>query len=86
MDQPVKLLKRKTQYVVSRYNLNSTLCEHTLELLRSRSRLLTHKQIERDTKIPVGWLALFTTGKIHNPGVRQIQTLYEYLSKKKIEF
>ena len=85
MEQPVKLLKRKTQYVVSRNNLTSTLCEHTLELLKTRSVLLTYKKIERDTKISEGWLRIFIRGKILNPGVRQIQTLYEYLSKKKLE-
>lgn len=71
---------------MSRKNLTSTLCDRTLDLLKNRSVKLTYQKIENDTAIPAGWLRMFARNKIPNPGVCQIQTLYEYLSKKQLEF
>lgn len=79
-------MKSLTQYVVSMTNLNSSLCTHTLLMLQNRSVKLTYRKIAEDTKIAEGWLSMFGQGKILNPGIRQVQTLYEYLSKKQLKF
>ena len=67
-------------------NLDSSLCAHTLSMLQNRSVKLTYRKIAEDTKIAEGWLSMFGKGKISNPGIRQVQTLYEYLSKKQLKF
>ena len=65
--------------------LNSSIYDRALELIQNRSVKLTISKIEEDTKIPRGWISMFAQGRITNPGIRQVQTLYEYLSKTKIE-
>ena len=60
-----------------------TLHSTALELLKSRPHNLTFAQIARDTILTESWLRAFSKGAINNPGVKQIETLTKYLSRKK---
>lgn len=65
--------------------LESRLYAKTLELLRTRSRKLTLRQIAFDTKLPIGWLISISkpTSKIM-PAVNRVECLFEYLSGQKL--
>jgi hypothetical protein len=43
------------------------------------------KDIEKATEIPEGWLKRFSCNKIADPSVNRIETLYNYLSDKKLK-
>lgn len=64
----------------------TTFRDKTLDLLQNRSVKLPFKKIAQDTGIGKRWLEMFAKDEIPNPGVNTIQTLYEYLSKKRLEF
>ncbi len=55
--------------------------DKTLKLVRERPRTLTYDQIASDTGLKVSWLEAFAGGRIPDPGVRKVETLFAYLSK-----
>jgi hypothetical protein len=65
------------------YIFMSRICllERTIDLLNNRPKPLTLEQIEADNPdLPRRWLSSFASGKITDPSVRRVQTLYEYLT------
>ncbi len=62
-----------------------TLYEKTRELLRLRPATHTFAAIEEATGIKESWLRMFNRGKIENPSVNTVQSLYEHLSGKKLK-
>ena len=65
---------------------SSTLYDRTLNLVRNRSRQITFRQIQTDTGLTVGWLEIFATGKMKDPGVCKVEALYVYLTGKPLAF
>lgn len=63
----------------------TTLYERTLYHLRNRNIQLTLKEIAYVTHTNRNWLDKLSQGKIKNPSVNRIQTLYEYLTQTKLE-
>lgn len=55
--------------------------DRTLQLVRERPRTLTYEQIANDTGLKVSWLEALASGRIPDPGVRKVETLYAYLNK-----
>lgn len=51
----------------------------TLILLKNRPRILTLADIEEATGIAVGWLQMFSAGKIPDPSVNRIEVLNAFL-------
>lgn len=65
--------------------IKTSLRDKTLTLLQERSVKLKITKIYEDTGLSKTWLFKFYQGKTPNPGVNNIQTLYEYLSKKQLD-
>ena len=61
--------------------MTQTLNEKTLKLLRNRPNFIKFKQIEKDTGLPIGWLYMYAKGKITDPSVNRIETLFKYLTQ-----
>ena len=57
-----------------------TLLEETERLLVALPRWVTLTQVSHDTGVKLSWLSAFASGKISDPGIKKIQTLYNYLS------
>lgn len=64
--------------------LSTTLRDETRRLLRDRPRRLSLRVIAQDTGLNLRWLQDFSTGVSDHPSVVYVQTLYEYLSGKKL--
>jgi hypothetical protein len=62
------------------------LTEKTKELLRNRPRTLEYSKISQDTGISLSWLNMFANDRIADPRASRIETLYNYLSSKKLEY
>lgn len=62
-----------------------TLYNKTLELIKTRPRNLTFAEIEKRTGIKQSWLRAFSQGKIKDPSVNLIQSLYEFLTNTKLK-
>ena len=60
----------------------TSLRDKTRELLDNRSRKITLDDVAREAKLPRPWLKAFAEGRIDDPGVCRIQTLYEHLTGK----
>lgn len=65
--------------------LSSRLNDVTRKMLRERPRYMTLKRIEAETGLPVNWLSAFQGSAIRDPSCARIETLYEYLTKTKLE-
>lgn len=63
-----------------------SLKERTWALYRERPRRITVEMIIRDTGISRGWLADFSNQRQIHVSVDKVQTLYEYLTGKKLEY
>jgi len=63
----------------------TTLYERTHALLKGREEGLSLTTISMDTKLNPHWLQAFASGKLEDPSVNRIQTLYEYLANTKLE-
>jgi len=59
-----------------------SLLERTTTLLRSSDKTVT--VICRDTGISRRWINYLKAGEYKDPGVNKIETLYNYLSGKKL--
>jgi len=51
-----------------------------LDLLSKRPRSMTYRDIAEATELPEPWLKTFAAGKISDPSVNRIETLYNYLT------
>lgn len=59
--------------------------DKTLVLLRNRPEWMTFSKIAGETGLAVSWLSAFRNGKIENPGVNFIETLYNYLTTMRVK-
>ena len=57
-----------------------TLAEKTLEMLTTRSRVITCEQIAKSIGCSTSWLYSFQSGEIPDPSVNTIQALYDFLN------
>lgn len=53
-----------------------------LELLGNRPRNMTYKDIADATDLPEPWLKTFAAGRIADPSVNRVETLYNFLTGK----
>ena len=60
--------------------------EHTRALFTNRPITETLDRISEETGLSKRWLSEFGTKDDLDPGVSRVQTLYEYLSKNKLQF
>lgn len=58
----------------------------TMDLLRNRPITKTLSMISQATGLPEGWLASILRNPNMSPSVDRIETLYEYLSYKELNF
>ena len=63
-------------------NVEGSLVVRTRELLQRDGR--TYLEIYSETGFTPSWLSLFAQGKIANPSAHRVQSLYEFLSNKKL--
>lgn len=56
-----------------------------LDLLANRPREQTLKAIAEATELPEAWLKVFAQGRIYDPSVNRVETLYNYLSEKPLD-
>ncbi len=56
------------------------LLERTIALLENAPRSLKAKDIAKASGVSEAWLSRFGKGKIANPGVVQVQAVYNYLA------
>ena len=68
----------------------SIFLETTIELLKNKSKNITYKLIEEETGLTTYWLDSLINRpqkeRDFDPGVRKIETLYNYLSGKPFSF
>lgn len=62
---------------------DSKLLTKTKKMFLERKNSLTINIISSETNIPTGWLYAFPD--IENPGVKQVERLYNYLNKKNLK-
>lgn len=65
-------------------NKNITLVEVTRELLTNRPITKTYNVIAEDTGLTFGWIQSFQLAVNEDYSSNRVQTLYEYLSGKKL--
>lgn len=65
--------------------ISSRLHAVTHELLRQRPRTLTLDKIAEDTGLTIYWLMHYSGNANCDPGVSKVETLYEYLTKTKLD-
>lgn len=61
------------------------LLEKTQYLLENRPRTLHLQKISQETGINISWLKMLSANRIDNPGVKQVEQLYVYLSGTSLE-
>ena len=61
------------------------LLERTKYLLENRPRTLHLEKIAQETGLGMSWLKMLSAGRIVNPGVTHIETLYVFLSGKELD-
>lgn len=54
--------------------------DKVLELLASRPRNTTYKDVAEATGLPEPWLKKFAANEIKDPSVNRVETLYNYLT------
>lgn len=59
--------------------------DKTLQLLRDRSATITLADVAEGSKLSLAWIKSFHLGKLKHPSVVHIETLYDYLSDKKLK-
>lgn len=65
----------------------SVFLKRTIELLQNRPKTITYALIEEETELTKFWLdSLIQQHKKLDPGIRKIETLYNYLSDKPFSF
>ena len=60
---------------------STSLLDKTLQLVRNRPRTMTYDHIASETGLKKAWLEAFAAGRIPDPGVRKVETLFAFLSK-----
>lgn len=66
--------------------LTTKLKDAVIRELINRPAYLQYKQIEKDTTVPEGWIKRLVRGAIAEPSGPRLETLYEYLTKKSLNF
>lgn len=64
----------------------TTFRDHTRALLAQRPVTDTLDRIAEQTGLSRRWLTDFGSGTTEDAGVNKVQTLYEYLAKKELQF
>lgn len=62
----------------------TSLLERTRALLVSKPDTLTYSAIAKATGVSVAWLSRFADDKIPNPGVRQVQAIFDYFEGRNV--
>lgn len=62
-----------------------SLLDRTRELLIKRPRTVTLRRIADDTGLTFGFLHHLSSGRTRDPGVNDVQKLYEYLSGRTLD-
>jgi hypothetical protein len=60
-----------------------SLYQETLKLLKDNNESLL--DIHKEANLPYFWLKKFKAGEIKDPSVNRVQSLYEYLTGKKLK-
>lgn len=60
--------------------MNSELATKTLALLRERPRAMLYRDITAKTGVTEEWLLRFAGGRMPNPKVADLETVYKFLS------
>jgi len=60
--------------------MQKSLLDKTLELARASDGSI--RQICRDIRVSTEWYHKLMAGKIHDPGVRRVQRLHDYLASR----
>lgn len=60
---------------------SSILLSRTLHLVRNRSVTATYDVIAEDTGLKAHWVKAFANGRMRDPSVVKVETLYNYLNK-----
>lgn len=58
----------------------SRLNDYTLHLLKNRPRHITYAHIAEQTGLGRDWLQEYSRSRFDSPGVKQVETLYRYLT------
>lgn len=66
--------------------LNSSLYDRTLHLVKNRPVTVTFQVIADATGVKRSWIEAFASGRIPDPSVRKVETIYVFLSKKPLDF
>ena len=61
----------------------TSLLDRTRALLKRKPDDLTYSAIAKATGVSVAWISRFADDKIPNPGVRQVQAIFDYLDGRK---
>lgn len=64
--------------------IKTQLRDVTVEALKNRPASLKLRDIAEATAIPEGWLRMLAQGRIDDPGVNRVQTVYEHLTNKRL--
>lgn len=60
--------------------------EYVRQLVKDRPRGLTIEELAAKANVSTTWLSSFIAGKTPNPGVNQIETLFNLLSDEELKF
>lgn len=60
----------------------TSLLKRTRALLAAKPDTLTFSAIAKATGVSVSWISRFADDKIPNPGVRQVQAIFDYLDDR----
>lgn len=60
----------------------TSLLERTRTLLKCKPSTLTYSAIAKSTGVSVAWISRFADDKIPNPGVNQVQAIFDYMTER----
>jgi hypothetical protein len=66
-------------HIMNNPDFKSDLLNKTLNLLKNRPSTITYKKITANTDIPTEWIKQLATNRIDDPGVKRIETLFNFL-------
>lgn len=58
----------------------TSLLERTRSLLKHKPSTLTYSAIAKATGVSIAWISRFADDKIPNPGVNQVQAIFDYMT------
>ena len=62
----------------------TALRDNTRAMLQQRPKNISAEEIAKEVDVTVSWVNLFAAGKIENPSVVTIETLFTFLKSKMI--